>query len=121
MAPLRGCVLPVPNRRGSRRLLSSNALKLQPKQQEQPKNAHEMPVVRGCIQGAPSQDRFMELMYDPNQPTEAAQHMYRVHGGEDVKERAVWISSQIQPLRPQLQPGRILGDHKEQTERQRYV
>src|SRR6202049_5223558 len=80
-----------------------------------------MPVVRGCIQGAPSQDRLMELMYDPDQPAEPAQHMYCVHGGEDVKERAVWISSQIQPLRPQLQPGRILGDHKEQTERQRYV
>ena len=63
----------------------------------------------------------MELMYDSDQPAEAAQHMYRVHGGENVKERAVWISSQIQSLRPQLQPGRILGDHKEQAERQRYV
>src|SRR5260370_7445229 len=44
-----------------------------------------------------------------------------MHGGEDVKERAVWVGCQIQPFRPQLQPGHVLASHKEQAEGQSYV
>src|SRR5258708_28809642 len=44
-----------------------------------------------------------------------------MHGGEDVKERAVWVGWQIQPFSPQLQPGHVLASHKEQAEGQSYV
>src|SRR5258708_10529616 len=44
-----------------------------------------------------------------------------MHGGEDVKERAVWVGCQIQPFRPQSQPGIVMASQKEEAEGESYV
>src|SRR6266568_2216388 len=91
--------------------LASNS---QPKQQKQinPKNAHEMPVLRSRIKSALAQHRPMQLTDHINKSEDSADHVQRVQYSENVKKRTARRGCQIKPLRPQLQPGRALPGHK---------
>src|ERR1700730_10547588 len=86
-------------------------LKLHPKQQKQiqPENVHEMPVSRGRIQRAPSQDGFPELTDDIDQPAQSSQDMQRMGGSEHIEKGTAWIRGQVESPGAQLKPGHVLA------------
>src|ERR1700722_13465360 len=95
----------------------------QNKQQIDPQQPHEMPVVRGCVDGAPPQwpRRAPKPHHHPGQPAESAHDMNHMHPGEDIKEGAVRIGRKIQALRAQLQPCQVLPNHEYQAQQHRKV
>src|SRR5438876_10578490 len=118
-------VLPSSNRRGSRVPPSSclSWLKLHPQQQQQiyPKHVHKMPVARGRIQRAFSQDRLIQSANHTHQPAEPDKHVQGMHCRQHVEERAVGIRGQVMSLGTQLQPGEVLAKHEKQSKEQRDI
>src|ERR1700675_3980642 len=100
-----------------------NRLQLHPKQQKQlqPKQVHEMPVARRCIQRAPSQRCLAQLANHIDKPAEASEHMDCMGDSQHIEKRTAWISGQIKPLAPQLRPRNVLTSHKEYAETQGHV
>src|SRR5215469_16541339 len=86
----------------------------------QPKDSDEMPVMGSCVHRAPAkrQHRLTKLVDDALQAAQASEYMQRVHGGQDIEERAVWVGGEIETLGSELEPGHALPDNKDQTEAQ---
>src|SRR6266481_9680640 len=101
----------------------SNRLQLYPKQQKQvqPKQVHEMPVARRCIQRAPSQRRLTQLANHIDNPGESPQHMQCMGDCQHIEKGTAWIRRQIEPLGPQLRPRDILTSHKNHAKAQGHV
>src|SRR5215470_7772345 len=90
-----------------------NALKLDPhhKQDVEPQNAHEVPVIRRGIHRALAEieNRITQLGDDTQQAAKTSEHVQRVNGCQHVEKGAVGIAGEIETLATQLRPGCILA------------
>src|SRR3984885_9811364 len=94
-------------------------LQLHPQNEQKvdPQHAHEMPVVRRGIEGAPAQRvcsavKFQHHSSQSAEPTEYVKHM---DTSENIEEGAVRVGGKVKSLRPQIQPRQVLPNDENQA------